>query len=230
MKVSVEAQEPSRAGADLLALAVTTLHALLPGARVNLERALLPTDRLGGHIVAGHVDGTAEVLGVVRSGDSWTFTFSLPAGMTMGGVSGMGIDSKDNLFILNRNDPVHHFDDCNIRSHIIVKAGELNSDRTRSDNQQLGRKLARGHRMAIGPDPLSIRRRKRQIAGPRAGCDDNVLGGQHFAALFAIHLQLARSDQPTIAHVNGDLVLLHQVSDALVELARHSAAALDHGS
>ena len=50
-----------------------------PGARVNLERALAAGDRLGGHVVAGHVDGTAEVLGVATSGDSWTFPFSLPA-------------------------------------------------------------------------------------------------------------------------------------------------------
>ncbi len=59
----------------------TTLSGLTAGARVNLERALLPTDRLGGHIVAGHVDGTAEVLGVERAGDSWTFTFSLPGAL-----------------------------------------------------------------------------------------------------------------------------------------------------
>jgi riboflavin synthase len=58
-------------------LARSTLGALAAGARVNLERALLPTDRLGGHVVAGHVDGTAEVLGVEKAGDSWTFTFSL---------------------------------------------------------------------------------------------------------------------------------------------------------
>ncbi len=60
-------------------LARTTLGALEAGARVNLERALLPTDRLGGHVVAGHVDGTGEVLSVASAGDSWTFTFSLPA-------------------------------------------------------------------------------------------------------------------------------------------------------
>jgi riboflavin synthase len=39
----------------------TTVGALRPGARVNLERALLPTTRLGGHIVAGHVDGVGEI-------------------------------------------------------------------------------------------------------------------------------------------------------------------------
>lgn len=63
-------------------LARTTLGGLETGARVNLERALLPTDRLGGHVVAGHVDGTAEVLSVDRAGDSWTFTFALPAALT----------------------------------------------------------------------------------------------------------------------------------------------------
>ena len=62
-------------------LARSTLGDLSPGERVNLERALVASDRLGGHIVAGHVDGTAEVLAVGKSGDSWTFTFSLPASL-----------------------------------------------------------------------------------------------------------------------------------------------------
>ncbi|HWS78285.1 MAG TPA: riboflavin synthase [Thermomonas sp.] len=38
-------------------LALTTLGGLALGAPVNLERAMLPTDRLGGHLVSGHVDG-----------------------------------------------------------------------------------------------------------------------------------------------------------------------------
>jgi riboflavin synthase len=59
----------------------TTLGGLAAGARVNLERALAAGDRLGGHIVAGHVDGTAEVLSVAKAGDSWTFTFSLPGAL-----------------------------------------------------------------------------------------------------------------------------------------------------
>ena len=62
-------------------LARTNLGSLSPGDAVNLERALSAGDRLGGHIVAGHVDGTAEVLSVRESGDSWTFTFSLPAAL-----------------------------------------------------------------------------------------------------------------------------------------------------
>jgi len=49
---------------------VTTIGAKSPGARVNVERALRADDRLGGHIVQGHVDGTSEVLDV-RPGDAW---------------------------------------------------------------------------------------------------------------------------------------------------------------
>ncbi len=62
-------------------LARTTLGGRAPGEGVNLERALAAGDRLGGHIVAGHVDGTAEVLSVKKAGESWTFTFSLPSAL-----------------------------------------------------------------------------------------------------------------------------------------------------
>src|SRR5690606_34685634 len=40
-------------------LALTTLGRLAIGAPLNLERAMLPSDRLGGHLVSGHVDGLA---------------------------------------------------------------------------------------------------------------------------------------------------------------------------
>jgi len=43
----------------------TTLGNLQPGRRVNLERALRPTDRLGGHFVQGHVDGTAQIVDII---------------------------------------------------------------------------------------------------------------------------------------------------------------------
>ncbi|MBD3393509.1 MAG: riboflavin synthase [Chitinivibrionales bacterium] len=51
-------------------LSKTTLASLVPGSRVNLERALGPTGRMGGHIVQGHVDGVGRVLGDTRAGDS----------------------------------------------------------------------------------------------------------------------------------------------------------------
>ena len=43
-------------------LALTTLGALPEGRALNLERAMRPTDRLGGHLVSGHVDGVGEVV------------------------------------------------------------------------------------------------------------------------------------------------------------------------
>ena len=56
--------------ADVLdeTLACTNLRDLRPGAPVNLERALKLSDRLGGHVVAGHVDGTGEILAIERRG------------------------------------------------------------------------------------------------------------------------------------------------------------------
>ena len=62
--LTVAAMHGSTFTADLMAetLTRTTLGSQAPGDPVNLERALRATDRLGGHIVQGHVDATAEVL------------------------------------------------------------------------------------------------------------------------------------------------------------------------
>lgn len=48
------------------------------GHRVNLERALKVGDELGGHIVSGHVDGVAEIVGLRNEGDSLRLTFRAP--------------------------------------------------------------------------------------------------------------------------------------------------------
>ena len=48
------------------------------GKRLNLERALKVGDELGGHIVSGHVDGVAEVVGLRPEGDSLRVTFRAP--------------------------------------------------------------------------------------------------------------------------------------------------------
>ena len=48
------------------------------GMRINLERALKVGDELGGHIVSGHVDGVAEVVGLRDEGDSTRVTFRAP--------------------------------------------------------------------------------------------------------------------------------------------------------
>jgi riboflavin synthase len=56
----------------------TSLGKLRSGARVNLERPLLPTSRLGGHIVQGHVDGTGEFLEARPEGDGWIVRIGFP--------------------------------------------------------------------------------------------------------------------------------------------------------
>jgi len=48
------------------------------GAEVNLEKALRLADRLGGHLVSGHVDGVGEVLEFTNLGESWTLSVRAP--------------------------------------------------------------------------------------------------------------------------------------------------------
>lgn len=55
----------------------TNLGGVSAGGAVNLERALRFGDRLGGHLVTGHVDATAKVRSVARAGDDWVFTVEL---------------------------------------------------------------------------------------------------------------------------------------------------------
>lgn len=60
-------------------VALTTLGSLALQAPVNLERALLPTTRLGGHLVAGHVDGLGRVEKIWEDGRSQRWRFTAPA-------------------------------------------------------------------------------------------------------------------------------------------------------
>ena len=59
-------------------LSRTKLGRLGPGSSVNLERALRLSDRLGGHLVSGHVDCLAQVTGKKELGDYTIFSFALP--------------------------------------------------------------------------------------------------------------------------------------------------------
>jgi riboflavin synthase len=56
----------------------STLGRLQAGSPVNLERAVTPATRLGGHIVQGHVDAPGKFLSSQNHGDSWTFRFAYP--------------------------------------------------------------------------------------------------------------------------------------------------------
>jgi riboflavin synthase len=60
-------------------LSRTTLGELAVGARVNLERALRASDRLGGHIVTGHIDGVGTLASRREVGEALALSFTLPA-------------------------------------------------------------------------------------------------------------------------------------------------------
>jgi len=63
-------------------LAVTTIGAWTTGRRINLERALRPVDRIGGHFVLGHVDGVAQVARTDVQGDALLIDLALPSDLS----------------------------------------------------------------------------------------------------------------------------------------------------
>lgn len=92
-------------------LAKTSLGAFEPGTRVNLERAVTPATRLGGHIVQGHVDGTGAVISREPS-EHWELVkISVPADLdrylvakgsiTVDGISLTVVDVVDGAFTVS---------------------------------------------------------------------------------------------------------------------------------
>jgi len=73
--LTVTGKGTRRFSADVSAetLSRTTIRSLRAGSRVNLERAMVVSGRLGGHLVYGHVDGTGTVREIRPSGDSRVF-------------------------------------------------------------------------------------------------------------------------------------------------------------
>jgi len=82
--LTVVSKSDEQFAADVSAetLSCTTLGALKAGSHVNLERALLPTTRLGGHMVSGHVDGVAHVASIKPQGESIIITFEVPSSLS----------------------------------------------------------------------------------------------------------------------------------------------------
>jgi len=79
--LTVAAVVPGGFAAHLIrtSLERTRFEDLRPGARVNLERALKVGDRLGGHLVQGHVDGVGTVAAVGSTGDARLLDLQVPA-------------------------------------------------------------------------------------------------------------------------------------------------------
>ncbi len=83
------------------------------GMKMNLERALRLSDRLGGHLVSGHVDATAKVLERKPEGDFVRFVFAVPKGF------GRYIIEKGSITINGISLTVNHCDDVTFSVAII---------------------------------------------------------------------------------------------------------------
>jgi len=66
---------------DISAESLAKTTGLAQGGTVNLEKALRASDRLGGHIVSGHVDGTGAVSHLAQVGESWELRVQVPAAL-----------------------------------------------------------------------------------------------------------------------------------------------------
>jgi riboflavin synthase len=92
-------------------LARSTLGALAPGDRVNLELPLRASDRLGGHVVQGHVDGVGELVEMVDDGIARRMTVAAPdevlryvvgkGSIAVDGVSLTVVDVEDRSFTVS---------------------------------------------------------------------------------------------------------------------------------
>ena len=82
----IESDGPGRAIFDVEAsnetFAHTTLGEWTAGRRINLERSLRLGDELGGHMVAGHVDGVADILAITPDGSSMRFEIAAPQALS----------------------------------------------------------------------------------------------------------------------------------------------------
>jgi riboflavin synthase len=81
--LTVTRMEGARFYADVSreTMAKTTLGALTPGSRVNLEPSLRAGDALGGHWVSGHVDAVGRLKALVQDARSWRMEFELPGSL-----------------------------------------------------------------------------------------------------------------------------------------------------
>ncbi|GHA85265.1 riboflavin synthase [Cognatilysobacter bugurensis] len=94
-------------------LALTTLGRLGPGAPVNLERAMRPHDRLGGHLVSGHVDGVGAVESIEPDARAQRWRFSAPTSLLR------YIAKKGSICVDGVSLTVNHVDDAGFEVALV---------------------------------------------------------------------------------------------------------------
>ncbi len=78
LTVTQLSQTTFSADVSLESISRTSLAKLTPGSWVNLEKAVTPSTRLGGHLVSGHVDGLATILSFEQQGRAWNYWLEAP--------------------------------------------------------------------------------------------------------------------------------------------------------
>jgi len=94
-------------------LKVTTLGDLKVGSPVNLEKALRLQDRLGGHLVSGHVDGVGKVLSIMQEARSWRYQIEAPVALAK------YIAGKGSICINGISLTVNQVDGCTFDVNIV---------------------------------------------------------------------------------------------------------------
>jgi len=112
-------------------LSCTTLGSMQAGSRVNLEKALTPQTRLGGHLVSGHVDGVGEVIGRQQDARSERFTLRAPAELAR------YIAAKGSICVDGISLTVNLVDGCDFELNIVPHTLE----ETTLDSLEIGHKV-----------------------------------------------------------------------------------------
>lgn len=105
------------------------------GARLNLERALRLGDELGGHLVTGHIDGLAEVIGLCPEGDSLRVGLAVPASL------GPMLAPKGSVTLDGVSLTVNDVSDEGDRTHFSVNIIPHTAQQTTFSNLAAGRML-----------------------------------------------------------------------------------------
>ena len=106
----------------------TSLGTLEIGSAVNLEKAMLATDRFGGHIVSGHVDGVGHLIKVENEGQSIKMTFKIPSNLSK------YVAAKGSICVDGTSLTVNEANDDNFAVNLIPHT----QDETVSGSYQIG--------------------------------------------------------------------------------------------
>jgi len=109
----------------------TTIGSLSTGSRVNLERSVTPTTRLGGHIVQGHVDGRGKFLSSESQGDFWTVTIGFPVELARYFVH------KGSIAIEGISLTIARLDEAELQIAVIPKTWEMTNLSTLKPNDDV---------------------------------------------------------------------------------------------